>query len=95
MIKSNSSMRTYKQSDLDRFYSGVKAKGKGYSKARTRDLDEKLQRMADNAIPLRPYTLQEIADEIGCSKEAVRLMESKALKVLKMRLTQELKEMKK
>jgi len=52
----------------------------GSRKRRTRDIDAKLDQLYRNASPNKCYTLQEIADFIGVSKEAVKYMEQQALK---------------
>lgn len=50
------------------------------------DSDSRLRKFAENAQPGRSYTLEEIADAMGVTRERVRQIEFQALKKLRHRL---------
>ena len=83
-----------KEHRIDSYYSGKRRKGKGISMARSMELDAQLNAMYELSEPRKAYTLHEIAEVIGCSKEAVRLMELKAIRRARLLLNAEMKEMK-
>ena len=50
------------------------------------DSDSRLRKFAENAQPGRCYTLEEIADAMGVTRERVRQIEFQALKKVRHRL---------
>lgn len=54
--------------------------------SRTTKADRRLRKMAENADPGRSYTLNEIADVMGITRERVRQIEMKALRTFRNRL---------
>jgi hypothetical protein len=56
------------------------------------EVNDKLRELCDNAVPGKCYTLEEIGDYAGVTKERVRQIEMQALK--KLRLTPTIRQLK-
>lgn len=73
---------------------GVKKPTKkvGFQKRRRMSMDQKLRKLAEEAVPGKNYTLEEIASVMGITRERVRQIEQRALMRLYPRLKKVLKE---